>query len=319
MTTRSDLEASLAVHDSQALKLILDASGVDPCGATTASELAARIVDAMWWSYSTPLGYYADRASLEDIVWHVARKLRVADRVDKTADGYEQSTQLTHALLGDLPDEAIGVAQLDGDSQRRLGTSWLPTALLGGSAGSSFVARWGTGKVLDLMKTPLGRLLPLLPAVGPYIGAIKTATSAVHMVAGPLGVGLSVLTFNQALGANYRRLVPLVLSVGALRPRSVDDAQIIDFPGSTSDEAADPEEATPDDDREAAVESDLEDEEPAGGPDVGVQDEDRGDDDDGIKADDDDLADDVEPVELHVVADLESAEVELQAADDDPN
>ncbi len=233
MTTRSELEASLAVHDAPALLLILEASGVDPRGAGTPSELAARIVDAIWWSYSTPLGYLADRASFEDVVWHVARKLRVDDRIDRTTDGYDQSQQLTRALFGDLPDEAIGVAQLDTESQRRLGGSWLPTALLGGGAGSSFVARWGTGKMLDLMRTPVGRLLPLLPAVGPYIGAVKSATSAVHLVAGPLGIGLSVLTFNQALGANYRRLVPLVLSVGALGPRSVDDAQIIDFPGTS--------------------------------------------------------------------------------------
>jgi len=292
MTTRSELEASLAVHDSQALKLILDASGVDARGASTPSELAARIVDAMWWSYTTPLGYVTDRASFEDIVWHVARKLRVDDRVDRSADAYDQSQQLTHALLGDLPDEAIGVAQLDSDTQRRLGASWLPTMMLGGGAGSSFVARWTSGKMLDLMKTPLGRLLPLLPAVGPYIGAVKTATGAVHMVAGPLGIALSVLTFNQALGANYRRLVPLVLSVGALRPRSVDDAQIIDFPGATdaSDDDAEDDDDVVDlsvdaDGIDAKLEAALDDE-PVPSDEVA---EDDGD----------------EPVELHIAGETE--------------
>lgn len=288
MTTRSELEASLAVHDSQALKLILDASGVDARGASTPSELAARIVDAMWWSYTTPLGYVTDRASFEDIVWHVARKLRVDDRVDRSADAYDQSQQLTHALLGDLPDEAIGVAQLDSDTQRRLGASWLPTMMLGSGAGSSFVARWTSGKMLDLMKTPLGRLLPLLPAVGPYIGAVKTATGAVHMVAGPLGIALSVLTFNQALGANYRRLVPLVLSVGALRPRSVDDAQIIDFPGATDAEEDDAEEVDVSVDADG-IDAELEaalDDEPASSEEVA-----------------EDAAE--EPVELHIAGETE--------------
>lgn len=291
MTTRSELEASLAVHDSQALKLILDASGVDPRGASTPSELAARIVDAMWWSYTTPLGYVTDRASFEDIVWHVARRLRVDDRVDRHADAYDQSQQLTHALLGDLPDEAIGVAQLDSDTQRRLGASWLPTMMLGSGAGSSFVARWTSGKMLDLMKTPVGRLLPLLPAVGPYIGAIKTATGAVHMVAGPLGIALSVLTFNQALGANYRRLVPLVLSVGALRPRSVDDAQIIDFPGAA--DAAD--------DGETVAELHEAAEEPVE-PDVIEAELEAALDE---PAEEEEPVDDEPPVELHVAAEPE--------------
>jgi len=230
MTTRSELEASLSVHDADVLELILTAAGVSPQGAETPSELAARIVDAMWWAYSTPLGYLADRASFEDIIWHIARRLRVSDRVDRSADAYEQSQQLTTALLGTLPDEAIGVAELDPDTQRRLGASWLPTLLWGGSAGTTWAARWGSGKVLDWMKTPVGRVLPLLPAIGPYVRFLQGASGTVHAVAGPLGVALSVLTFNEALGANYRRLVPLVLSVGALRPRSVDDAQIIDFP-----------------------------------------------------------------------------------------
>jgi hypothetical protein len=232
MTTRSELEASLAVQDTQALRLILDACEVDARGATTGSELAARITDAMWWTYSTPLGYYADRSSFEDIVWHVARKLRVSDRVDQQADAYTQSQQLTAALLGDLPADAVSISRLDTETQKRLGGSWLPTALLGTGAGTSFAARWGSGKLLGLLRTPVGRLLPLLPAVGPYVGALKSLTATAHLVAGPLGVGLSVLTFNQALGANYRTLVPLVLSVGALRPRPVDEAQVIEFPGS---------------------------------------------------------------------------------------
>ena len=45
------------------------------------AQLATRIADAIWWNWSTPLGYAADRATLEDIVAHVARKLRAGDHL----------------------------------------------------------------------------------------------------------------------------------------------------------------------------------------------------------------------------------------------
>jgi len=251
-TTRAQLEASLSLQDPDALRLILEAAGVSTRGRTTASGLAQRVVDAIWWTYATPLGYVADRASFEDIVWHVARKLRVDDRLDRQADAHDQVEALTVALLGQVRVQSgVRVADLDQDTQRRLGTSWLPTMALGSSAGGSFATRWATGRVVDLLKTPVGRLLPLLPAVGPYIGTLKGAATAVHAVAGPLGIALSVLTFNQALGANYRKLVPLVLGVGALRPQRVDDAEELDPAPSddpeeseASDEASDTD-ATP--------------------------------------------------------------------------
>lgn len=224
MTTRAQLQSSLSFHDPAALRAILGAAGVSTGGANTADELAKRIVDTMWWCYTTPLGYVADRGTFEDIVWHTARKLRVDDRVQASADAYAQAEQLTQVLLHELPPGGVRVEDLDADTQRRLGASWLPTIALGTGAGSSFAGRFASGKVLGWLKTPVGRLLPLLPAVGPYVGAFKGVAAGVHMVAGPLGVALSVLTVNQALGANYRKLVPLVLGVGALRPQPVDDA-----------------------------------------------------------------------------------------------
>lgn len=227
-TTRAQLQASLSFHDPAALQAILDAAGVRARGATTADALAERIVDAMWWCYATPLGYATDRASFDDIVRHVARKLRVDDRVDAGSDAWEASHQLTHALLQRLPPGGVRVQDLDADTQRRLGASWLPAALLGTGATGSFGARFASGKVLGWLKTPVGRILPLLPAVGPYVGGFKGVVSGVHLVSGPLGIALSVLTLNQALGANYRKLVPLVLGVGALRPQSVDDAEVVE-------------------------------------------------------------------------------------------
>jgi len=232
MTTRADVHAALTVHEPDALAAILGASGL-PTDARDAKALAQQIVDAIWWSYSTPLGYFADQASFEDIVHHVARRLRVDDRVDAQAPVYDQASQLTEALLGSLPRSGVALSDLDGESRRRLGASWLPATLLGGGAGGSFAARWGAAKVLGLLDSPIGRWLPYLPTIGPAVNTARSVSAAVHAVSGPLGVALAILSFNQALGANYRRLVPLVLGVGALGVTPVREAEILDFPPGT--------------------------------------------------------------------------------------
>lgn len=227
-TTRDDLERSLAVQDPAALRLILDASEVDARGAESAPELAARIADAIWWNYCTPLGYVAERSTFEDVVRHLARRLRVADRVDPDLPVWDQVAALTGALVSEVPASGISLSDLDASTRSQLSFSWVPPIGYGASAGGSFATRWSAGKVLALLRTPIGRLLPLLPGVGPWVGAIKTGLSAVHLVTGPLGVALTVMSLNSALGTNYHRLVPLVLGVGALRPARVDEAHVVD-------------------------------------------------------------------------------------------
>lgn len=229
-TTRDDLERSLAIQDADALRLILDASEVDARGAQTAPELAARIADAIWWNYCTPLGYVTERASFEDVVRHLARRLKVADRVDPDLPVWDQVDALTRALVAEIPQEGISLSALDDSTRGRLSFSWLPPIGMGAGAGTSFVTRWGLGKALALFKTPVGRLLPLLPGVGPWVGTIRAGMSAVHLVAGPLGIALSVMSLNSSLGANYYRLVPLVLGVGALRPSAVEEADVVPEP-----------------------------------------------------------------------------------------
>lgn len=227
-TTRDQLQATLAVHDPEALRLILAASQVDDRNATTSADLAARIADAIWWNYSTPLGYLAERTTLEDIVRHVARRLRVSDRVDPDVPVWEQIRALTTALVATIPDDGVSVASLDDATRGRLSPSWMGALGWGGGATGSLATRWGSSKVLALLKTPIGRLLPLLPVVGPWVGAVRTGLAAVNLVTGPLGIAMTVMSLNSALGSNYRRLVPLVLGVGALGPQPVSDAQIVD-------------------------------------------------------------------------------------------
>ncbi|MEQ1565368.1 MAG: hypothetical protein ABMA64_07000 [Myxococcota bacterium] len=230
MTTRDQLQATLSVHDPEALRLILVASGVDPRDARDPSDLAARIADAIWWNYCTPLGYVVERSTFEDVVRHLARKLGVGDRVDPDVPVWDQVQALTRALLTEIPADGVSVASLDETTRSRMSPSWFAPIGWGGGATGSFATRWGSGKVLALLKTPIGRLLPLLPVVGPWVGAVRTGIGAVHMVTGPLGLAMTVLSVNSALSTNYQRLVPLVLGVGALRPAPVNDAEVVAEP-----------------------------------------------------------------------------------------
>lgn len=226
-TTRDQLEAALAVHDPEALRLILVASDVDPREARTSAELAARIADAIWWNYTTPLGYVAERATFEDVVRHLARRLAIDDRVDPDVSVWAQVKSMTEVLVSDLPHDGISVDSLDGSTRERLSPSWTAPLGFGSGATGSMATRWGSGKVLGLLRSPIGRLLPLIPVVGPWVGVVRAGLGAVHLVTGPLGLALTVLSINSALGTNYHRLVPLVLGVGALGPDPVNDADVI--------------------------------------------------------------------------------------------
>jgi hypothetical protein len=227
-TSRDQLQATLAVHDADALRLILTASGVDPRDAVTPGELAARIAEAIWWNYCTPLGYLAERATFEDVVRHLSKRLGVSDRVDPDVSVWDQVRALTAALVSEIPDQGVTVAALDDATRSKMNPSWWAPIGWGGGASGSFATRWGTAKVLALFKTPIGRLLPLIPVVGPWVGAIRTGLGTVYTVAGPLGIAMSVLSVNSALSTNYQRLVPLVLGVGALGPEPVSDAVVVE-------------------------------------------------------------------------------------------
>jgi len=224
-TTRERLEATLSVHDADALMLVLMASQVDPRDARTSSELAKRLADAIWWNHCTPLGYLADRQSLEDIVRHTAERFGLTGHLHPSDTVFEQLRTMTRELAPRAETHGVTLSDLAEDTRRRLGSDWGAVFGFGSGAAGSMGARFAANRVLDLFKGPIGRLLPLLPVVGPWMGSIRWGAGVISTVSGPLGIALSVASLNASLGANYKRLLPLLLGVGALGPTPVEDAE----------------------------------------------------------------------------------------------
>jgi len=233
--SRADLASSLAMQDGDALRAILTAADLPASPTDSPRVLAERITTAIWWNWQTPLGFAAIEPSLEAVVADVAHRLRVY--VPGDGEGFGMIADLTQGLLEDLNRRGIRIDDLPPEAQARLGRRWVGTAGLGAGAAGSGAAWWGSGKVLGWLSSPIGRWLPYLPRIGPWFGAIRTGAGAVYLVSGPLGIALAVLSVNSALGANYRRLVPLLLGVGALRPCAVTDAEEIADPSQRPAEA----------------------------------------------------------------------------------
>lgn len=223
IVTHSQVRDTLAAHDPAALRAILVAAGITVRGEPSGASLAKRIADALWWYYCTPLGYLSDRATLDDIVAHAARRVGQAHRVT-AADPWQASRQLAGALLDDLARQGVSLDDLDESTRKRIRRSWLPSLSLGSTAATAGGAFWTSGRVLGFLGGPIGRVLPWIPPLMPYVEGVRRGASAVRIVSGPLGVALTALSINQALGADDRKLIPLVLGVGALGPAPVSDA-----------------------------------------------------------------------------------------------
>ena len=223
--SRDDVRAALAVADPDALRAILVAAGKPDPGESPSSELADTVVRALWWSAQTPLGYAAGSATLEDIVQMSAKRLDVRHKVLASKDGWSQLEDLTQALLSTLPaTPGVALSDMDSTARERLKPHWRRTLAFGGGAGGTLGARMASGAVLGFLRGPIGRLLPLIPPLAPWVRTIGSGASAVHAVSGPLGIALTLLSINQALGPAYKTLLPLLLGIGALAPRAVVDA-----------------------------------------------------------------------------------------------
>ncbi len=224
-TTRQDLVDALAVHDPAQLRAILDAVGLGPLEAESPRATAERIAAALWWEYATPLGYVAGHSTFDDIVDHVARKLQVAGAIGET-DAWTRLRRMTRLVVA--RNGPVSLEDLSPTHRARLSPSWKRTAAFASGASGSF-GSWAAGRaILHFSRTNVGRLLPLVPKVGPVVRGIYSGGGAAALFGGPAGIALAVLAANNALGANYHRLVPLLLGVGALGPSAVHDAVELD-------------------------------------------------------------------------------------------
>ncbi|MFT7519135.1 MAG: hypothetical protein ACI9MC_001275 [Kiritimatiellia bacterium] len=203
----------LATCDPTELRLVLEAAAVPARGAEQPRELAERIANALWWSYCTPVAYATDQIKLDAIIKQVARKLKVNDQV-QGQDPWDRLTSLNHALTRTAG--AVRFDDLRADQQARARGSWLPSAAWAGSGASSYGAGIAARFVLQLANSPIGKLLPWIPQVAPWYHAIKKGAAIAAIVSTPLAVALGVLAINQSLGTRYRKVLPLLLSIGAL-------------------------------------------------------------------------------------------------------
>jgi hypothetical protein len=222
--TRADVRATLSHQPAAALRSVLEAAKVSYNDDLhdDAPGLAHKIADALWWAYCTPLGYTIDRASLDDIVAHVAKKAGLAEQA-RGGDAWAALGALTRAIVGQA-EGGVALEDVDPSTRARLFPSVWPTLALGTSSGAAY----GVGAVGRVVKsigaTPIGRVLPLLPTVGPWFGVVTRGAGVAAAVGTPAAAVLAVATVNQAMGTNYQRLVPLLLGVGALRAEPVVDA-----------------------------------------------------------------------------------------------
>ncbi|MFT4625126.1 MAG: hypothetical protein ACI8PZ_003792 [Myxococcota bacterium] len=221
--TRDLAKQVLALHQPDHLAAVLEAAGIRPRGSTR-RELAHRVAERLWWSYCTPLGYAADRVTLERIVDHTAKRLGQAGATRAASDPWAKARALTRTVVPAVEGAGVSLDALDDLTRARARNAWLTTAAWGAGATSSFGARLVSGHVLKALSSPVGRLLPLLPPLAPYLRPVKAGARIAYAAGGPVGAGLALLTLNDALGTNYPTVVSLVLGLGSLPEVHVAEA-----------------------------------------------------------------------------------------------
>jgi hypothetical protein len=218
--TRADVVDRLSAWSEADLRAVLDAAGIDPGPVEDRRGLADRVARQLWWHGSSPVGLALGVVTLDALVDDVARRARV-DGALPPGDAWVRLEALTDLLT----DGARGARfdGLDPATQRRLSRS--PWATLGwmGGAGASGGAFAAGRAVTWVAATRVGRLLPYVPSIGPWVRRGYAAGGFAAVVGGPAAVLLGLIGANQALGPSYESLVPLLLGVGLLRPTRVVD------------------------------------------------------------------------------------------------
>lgn len=221
--TRQDVVDALAAHPAASLRAVLEEARIEAGTEDVPRVLAERVGKALWWHYCTPLGYALDWTTFDQIVDHVAQKLRLAGALPE-ADPWARLDAMTAILVEKAGPVAL--EDIEPKARARMVPSWKRTIGYAGGAGSSFGAMAVGKGIVAISRTPIGGLLPYIPQVGPWIRRAYRGGAVAAAIGGPAGVALSILAANNALGTNYQRLVPLLLGVGFLGPSTVDAVEV---------------------------------------------------------------------------------------------
>ena len=210
--TQTDFAQALSRCDAPSLAVVMDAADMRVRDGDAPSSMGKRVASALWWRTHTPVGKVALADDLGGIIRRVARKAKI--ELPESSDDLELLEALTQALV---PEDELDLSQLDPAIMKRLRTThwaeWFGVGTAGTAVGGKFVAatylKW-TAPVVDW--------LPYVPKIGPILVGARTVSNTVVKVAGPIGIGVSLLTLNSVLGADLDRALPLLLGSGlALR------------------------------------------------------------------------------------------------------
>ena len=229
--TQDDVRQRLHRIDPARVRAVLAAGAVRGSESNDPQDLADRLVRALWWRTHSPLGLVVAKDDLDDLVDRTAKRLghELPD-----GDAWARLDALTRKVVpGDAP---IRLDELDEDVIDRLEsaqwTTWLGVGTAGGAAGTKVAADF----LLELLD-PIKDVLPLIPKVGPIAVAIQKGAKIAASVAGPIGIGVTLVTINDALGSDYDEAAPLLFGLGLLMREPVGET--IEPVGETLYEATD--------------------------------------------------------------------------------
>ena len=154
---RQDLAERLRQLDDEQLAGLLALAGEE----ASAESPEQRIATQLWWAWCTPLGYAVNTATLDQMVDVLAKKLDVLEAAGED-DAIERLGRLTSRLALDAQQLADG---LPADVKKQLKNPWMLSGLSLGGATTALGATHLGAAILKLGAGPIGRLLPLIPAV----------------------------------------------------------------------------------------------------------------------------------------------------------
>lgn len=205
---RQDLTARLRQLSDEQLAGLLALTGKEASADAPEERIAAQL----WWAWCTPLGYVVDTTTLDQMVDVLAKKLDVLDAAGDD-DAVDRLGRLTSRLALDAQQLADG---LPDDVKKQLKNPWMLSGVSLGGATASLGATHLGAAILKLGAGPIGRLLPLIPAVAKWWKPIRAGAGVAASAGGPLAIVLALAAANQALGRRYEKALPLLIGMGAL-------------------------------------------------------------------------------------------------------